>query len=297
MSETRIQCFVIMPFSKSSENHSEEYWTKHYNNFLKPLIEEVSGIEAHRVEALRGDILRQIITNLVVSYIVVAELTDHNPNVFWELGVRQSFKYNTITIAEEGVQLPFDISSKATLFYNVNNDSKLEEFKERFKAAIKDCIQNPNRPDSYVLETISGRGSLFEIMRLDEAKRRIEALISECKMNYKIWQETVEISDNIEDFLNTRFNFLTSAIESLVVNRYIDEDVRFYNSAEMYLRLLKNMTTRVNRLRDSKDYLSWEFFLKGRKFAINRMIKVMLDLFEKVHKNLTKKMSAFSTSF
>ncbi|MFX1558490.1 MAG: hypothetical protein ACFFC9_14650, partial [Promethearchaeota archaeon] len=83
MNETRIQCFVIMPFSKSSENHSEEYWTEHYNNFLKPLIEEVPGIEAHRVDALRGDILRQIITNLVVSHIVVAELTDHNPNVFW----------------------------------------------------------------------------------------------------------------------------------------------------------------------------------------------------------------------
>jgi len=38
-------------------------------------------------------------------------LTDYNPNVFWELGVRQSFKHNTITIAEEGVILPFDVSS------------------------------------------------------------------------------------------------------------------------------------------------------------------------------------------
>jgi hypothetical protein len=144
---------------------------------------------------------------------------------------------------------------------------------------------------------ISGRGSLFEIVKLDEAKRRIEALFSECNTNYKVWQETVEISDNIEEFLNTKFNFLTSAIESLVVNRYIDEDVRFYNSAETYFRLLKNMTTRVNKLRDSKDYLSWGFFLEGRKHAIDKMIKKMLDLFEEVHKNLTKKMSTFSSSF
>ncbi|MFW9936069.1 MAG: hypothetical protein ACFFD5_00320 [Candidatus Thorarchaeota archaeon] len=296
MNETRIQCFVIMPFSKSSINHSEEYWTNHYNNFLKPLIEEVPGIEAHRVEALRGDILRQIITNLVVSHIVVAELTDHNPNVFWELGVRQSFKHNTITIAEEGVQLPFDISSKATLFYNLNNDSKLKQFKERFKTAIKDCIENPNRPDSYVLETISGRGSLFEIMRLDEAKRRIEALISECKTNYNVWLEVIEISDDIEEFLNTRFVFLTSAIESLVINRYIDEDIRFYNNAEDYFRLLKNMTTRVNRLRDSKDYLSWDF-LRKRKRSIGKMIKAMIDNFERIHKKLSEKMSSFSSSF
>ena len=92
MSELRARCFVIMPFSKSSDSHTEEYWTNHFTNFLKPLIEEIPYLEASRVKSLRGHILKQIITDLVVSPIVVAELTDHNPNVFWELGVRQSFK-------------------------------------------------------------------------------------------------------------------------------------------------------------------------------------------------------------
>ncbi|GAI73273.1 unnamed protein product, partial [marine sediment metagenome] len=110
MPEAQFNCFVIMPFSKSSENHTEEYWTNHFNRFLKPLIEEVPGIGAYRVESLHGDILKQIITDLIVSPVVVAELTHHNPNVFWELGVRQSFKHNTITIAEEGTTLPFDVS-------------------------------------------------------------------------------------------------------------------------------------------------------------------------------------------
>jgi hypothetical protein len=119
----------------------------------------------------------------VVSTIVIAELTDHNPNVFWELGVRQSFKHSTITIAEEETVLPFDISAKTTLFYNRDDEKKITEFKLRILEAISDCIENPNKSDSQVLDTLSGRGLLYEIMKLDEVKRRIEALILELKLN------------------------------------------------------------------------------------------------------------------
>ena len=77
-----------MPFSTSSNEHTEEYWNNHFDNLLKPLIEENPEISAYRVNVLHEDILTQIITNLIISPIVVAELTDHNPNVFWELGVR-----------------------------------------------------------------------------------------------------------------------------------------------------------------------------------------------------------------
>jgi hypothetical protein len=70
-----------MPFS-DSENHSAQYWKRHYTSYLKPLIEVSGKIEAFRSEPLRGDISSQIITDLINSDIVVADLTDHNPNVF-----------------------------------------------------------------------------------------------------------------------------------------------------------------------------------------------------------------------
>ncbi len=163
MSTEREICFVIMPFSKTTEEHTEEYWTEHFRTFLKPLIEANPNIEAHRSEALRGDILRQIITDLVVSRVVVADLTDLNPNVFWELGIRQSFKHGTITIAEVGTTLPFDLHVKGTLFYHPSNHLKLQGFRERFVHAIGDCLLHPDQPDSHVLQTITGRGTLFEM--------------------------------------------------------------------------------------------------------------------------------------
>lgn len=151
------KCFIIMPFSKSSEKHTEDYWTNHFYNFLKPEIENIPNVEVYRSEELRGDIVRKIIIDLYDSDIVIANLTDYNPNVFWELGVRQSLQYRTITIAEVSTKLPFDISTKRCIFYFPEGSEKNKKFFKDLKNAIVDCIENPEEPDSIVLETISSR--------------------------------------------------------------------------------------------------------------------------------------------
>jgi hypothetical protein len=228
-----------MPFSKTSEEHTEDYWNQHFDSFLKPTIEEVQTVKAVRSEALRGDILRQIITSLVISPIVVANLTDHNPNVYWELGIRQSFKHGTITIAESGTKLPFDLSAKGTLFYYPKDYIKNEGFKRQFKKALQDCISHPEVPDSPVLETISGRGSIFEFIRRDEAIRRVKALISECDRNLYAYQHTIDLCKKNQEndakppaerlerqYVTMRLS--CACIELLITNRYLDEDDSFY---------------------------------------------------------------------
>lgn len=147
-------CFVIMPFSETSEEHTEEYWTEHFESFLTPLINECGNFNVIRSRPLRGDILKEIIESLVYLPLVVADLTDHNPNVFWELGVRQSFKHGTITIAKNGTKIPFDLGKKGVLSYYPKDPSKNEKFRSLFKDAIKDWLSNPNFPDSFVLEIV-----------------------------------------------------------------------------------------------------------------------------------------------
>ena len=59
----KLKCFVIMPFSKTTEAHSEEYWDTHFEKIIKPAIESTKFLTAYRSSPLRGDVLRQIITN------------------------------------------------------------------------------------------------------------------------------------------------------------------------------------------------------------------------------------------
>jgi len=297
MSEMDSKCFVIMPFSKSSEEHTEKYWTDHFNKLLKPSIEEL-GVKTYRVEVIREDIIRKIIQSLVTSQIVVADLTDHNPNVFWELGVRQSFKHNTITIAEEGTQLPFDVSSKATIFYDLSNEDKLAHFKSNLKEAIKDCIANPEKSDSHVLESISGRGVFYEIIRLEDAKRRVESLIMEAQNNQRTLIQSKKIVAELKDISIIPFDLKTmiwrsTCLEILYANRYLDEDDKFYKTTEQILRVIENMqmiTPFFNSNNEAEtnkalDYLRGRF---GNNFT--RALKIWLETLERIYNNIVKRM-------
>ena len=257
MSTNRETCFVIMPFSKTTDEHTEDYWTEHYESFLKPLIEEKKNLEARRSKAMRGDIPSEIITDLVVSPVVVADLTDNNPNVYWELGVRQSFKHGTITIAEADTSLPSDIGGKGTLSYYPKDHLKMEDFRKDFKEAIQDCLANPDRPDSHVLETLSGRGSLFEIIRRDEAIRRLDAVLSECNRNLDILKIVVKQAranqKNPKKRMFATSRFRVSAVELLITNRYVDEDQSFFESAENYLSGIVAVNDQLNSWEYSSD--------------------------------------------
>jgi hypothetical protein len=249
-----LKCFVIMPFSKSSDNHTDEYWNKHFTDFLTPLIESSHVFKAVRSEALRGDILRQIITDLVTAPLVVADLTDANPNVYWELGVRQSFKHSTITIAEHGTELPFDLTTKGTLFYYTGDHIKIGRFQRQFLTAIADCHENPEFPDSYVLEAISGRGTLYQILMRDESLRRLDALLSEITSNKETWDIIIKTcNENIKQRSASpkgKISYSTKilihcCIDLLISTRYLSATPKFYSIAEIYLGWVMSINERL----------------------------------------------------
>lgn len=274
-----------MPFSGTSTEHTTEYWTNHFERFLRPLIEKTSQLQAIRSEPLRGDILRQIITQLIVCPIVVADLTDRNPNVFWELGVRQSFKHGTITVAEEGTEIPFDLGVKGTLFYYPKNHIKNATFITQFDKAIKDCLEHPDAADSHVLETISGRGTLYELVRREEASRRVQALKSECDWNRRVLDMVYGKIDELgKSFTANRFR--CACVELLITTRYLDEDMEFYKAAETYFHHVFATNERLSGwLVDPKSTTTW---LKEAKPEILKAI----DNFRKKLDLVQEKMSA-----
>jgi hypothetical protein len=250
VSEDQKRCFVIMPFSETTVEtveHTEDYWTKHYKHFLKPLIEECQ-LEAHRSTPLRGSIVGQIITDLVTSSVVVADLTGANPNVYWELGVRHSFRHGTILIAQNDTELPFDIKDTGTLFYDPDH-LDVNDFRKNFKDAIRDCLENSDKTDSHVIETLSGRGALYEIIRREETLSRLDAVLSECKYNRSGLESIIkQVQSNRDDPQNSKIvtaRFRLRAAELLATNRYIDEDQSFYTVVENYLDILTMMNTQL----------------------------------------------------
>jgi hypothetical protein len=68
-----------------------------------------------------GNIIKAIVNELYYSHIVLAVLTDYNPNVLYELGTRHSLKRGTIMMLQKGQKIPFDIAQYGVIYYGLES--------------------------------------------------------------------------------------------------------------------------------------------------------------------------------
>jgi hypothetical protein len=130
-------CFIIMPFGKSGTSEYLRNW-KIYDLMIKPVV-ETCGYRPIRADELEhmGNITRDIVELLHESDLVVADLSGHKANVFYELGVRHAlYRAGTVPIIREGETLPFDIANYRAIFYSSELDGP-ERFKEELRRRIK----------------------------------------------------------------------------------------------------------------------------------------------------------------
>lgn len=263
-----------MPFGQTTTTHTEEFWTTHFEH-LKSLIQDKTKIIVKRSKVIRIEILQDIIKNLIFSQIVIADITDLNANVMWELGVRQSFSNRTIVIAEDCTEIPFDISVNGILLYPAPLDPDFTKKSINFQIdlilAIQDCITNPGKPDSHVLETISGRASVYEIIRKEDNLRKIDAFLLEFEYNVGKMKTIMRLIDeNKEDTNETTaaFRLKTEACNYLLTNRYLNEKSEFYELIHKYHTDIEIINSELNE---------WSTFYK-----------VATDYFEKYMPSMTK---------
>lgn len=93
----RKDAFVIMPFSATA-SATEVQWTEVFQEVFKPAFEQC-GYECDRAKPMTGSLTETIVERLRNARIVLADITDRNANVFYELGVRHSLRSGTIIVA------------------------------------------------------------------------------------------------------------------------------------------------------------------------------------------------------
>lgn len=84
---------------------------------------------------------------------VIADMTDHNPNAFYELGFRQALELPLVPIIRVGERLPFDVMTTRTVFYDTDV-SKIEESKENLKSKIQ-SFENFKMPESSLDKSVT----------------------------------------------------------------------------------------------------------------------------------------------
>lgn len=114
MSDEKI-CFVIAPIGEpdSETRRRSDQILKHV---ISPAVVEC-GYKPLRADQIAepGLITSQVIQHIVDDPLVVADLTERNPNVFYELAVRHAIRKPLVQIIKKGEQIPFDVAGTRTI--------------------------------------------------------------------------------------------------------------------------------------------------------------------------------------
>ncbi|MCG3156770.1 MAG: hypothetical protein DKINENOH_03394 [bacterium] len=137
-------CFVLMPFRKELD--------RVYTEAIKSACDK-AGFTAVRADDLIGpyNIHRDIIEYIFDSSAIIADLTDSNPNVFYELGVAHAIANKTIMILQEGLKPPFDIHNYRCISYELS-ETGLTALARRLAEYLQHLEEWSRRPTNPVQE-------------------------------------------------------------------------------------------------------------------------------------------------
>jgi hypothetical protein len=109
-------CGIIMPIS-ATINHTAAHWID-VRTLISRAIEKANFVAAPVWENSTIDrVSERIIGNIFQFDLAIADISDSNPNVMLELGLRLASKKPTIVIINAGGNIPFDIRDFHALEY------------------------------------------------------------------------------------------------------------------------------------------------------------------------------------
>ena len=138
-------CFFIAPIGEP-ESETRKHSDQVLEHVIKPAV-EVRGYSTVRADEMPepGNITKQVIQHIVDAPLVIADLTESNPNVFYEIAVRHAIGKPIVQIIKEGEEIAFHLKKERTIYVNLLNPDKI-------KKAIKEIIRQIES-----LETIPSR--------------------------------------------------------------------------------------------------------------------------------------------
>lgn len=170
------KCFIVCRIGSddsSERKHSDQV----FNHIITPACEKC-GYKPIRIDHLNtsGMITEEILEHLKSSELVIADITGHNPNAFFEIGYRHALNKPIIHLKSKHESIPFDIAQTRTFDYDLLDLDSVAEVKKR------------------LISTIESYGAI-SINELDS----IEDTDSAQNLNVIILQTLYDIQDNIEN--------------------------------------------------------------------------------------------------
>jgi hypothetical protein len=177
------RCFIITPIGPAL-SPIRRAADGLIDTVLKPVLKDLQ-FEVYVPHQMTdpGSITRQVIQHLLDDELVVANLTELNPNVMYELAVRHATYQPVVVLAEVGTVLPFDVAYERTIFFT-NDMTGVEEVRPVFKAMVEAAMrdQTPDNPiyrvrqAGIMRDVAAGTPQQYIVDQLDAIRQQLTSL-------------------------------------------------------------------------------------------------------------------------
>jgi hypothetical protein len=125
------RCCVLMPFA-------EDWSDRVLNRALRPTI-MAAGFQLLRADDLYGhDVMEDVWSMILTSEVVIADISNRNANVFYELGIAHTVGKQVILLTQSVQDIPFDLNRYRQIVYqdNVEGFETLEGSLSRYLGEV-----------------------------------------------------------------------------------------------------------------------------------------------------------------
>ena len=131
-------CFVMMPFGS--------WFDRYYQEIYITAIKD-AGFEPVRADELfsTGSVVEQIWEQILKAKVLLADLTDKNANVFYELGLAHAARKPVVFTARKVEDIPFDLRHLRVLIYETQEPNWSETLKRNLTDFLKNAAKDPEK--------------------------------------------------------------------------------------------------------------------------------------------------------
>lgn len=129
-------CFVVSPIGEEGSkerNHADRVM----NEIINPIVGKGYKVIRADKDPTPGQITSQIVKLIVNADLLIADLSFHNPNVFYELALRHITRKPCIHLIREGEKIPFDIKDIRVIKFSLNDEKSISQAKSELREQIK----------------------------------------------------------------------------------------------------------------------------------------------------------------
>ncbi|MCI0535336.1 MAG: nucleoside 2-deoxyribosyltransferase [Verrucomicrobiales bacterium] len=141
-------CFIIMPFKNEF---------RPVRDTIYEAVKESARGQAIRADDIfrQGEVIDHVKEAIERADFCVADTTDNNPNVMWEVGYARALRKPVVVIRQNTEQIPFDVRAERVFIYKLTNLASLRKQLVGVIERLNEELEDDPSPQSWRYDEIS----------------------------------------------------------------------------------------------------------------------------------------------